>query len=316
MSELGATRGATTSSPRRPPCGPAPTTPPPLRAPAALPTQRWHQSPPVADPGCISVEWSGASRGVVNTLAALGAGVEFIATEHQPNHRTAASLHLPAFAATVRRACGCEASLAATGQPVGPAELFGWAYERPTGRLLRSVPYTPSSWLPERRRSDPRRLDYGPFAPIGGTPQDRVWFTNLNDLKWGFTCLLVPAAAPEQNAQAIAGMTTLIDHVLLSRPGDADEAFHWDLHPGSSAAELVGYDAWTVRTSPGRIIVIRLTTSHGRASSNDDTTSPRPRTRRISAPRRWLEPTSRRLAAPRQRSDQTTPSCDPTGSLS
>jgi hypothetical protein len=203
------------------------------------------------------VAWSGPSRALCAALAALDAGVEFIACEHPPTGRTAAALHLDAMAATVGRPCGCEPQLAATGRRVAPAELFGWAYDRPTGRLLRNVDDTPWSWQPRRGARNRARPGYGPFAPIAGPPEQSVWFDDLNNLEWGFACWLVPAGATDRDAQAIAGLTVLIDHVLLARPGNDSEAFHWELHGGPNHVAVVGYDAWTVRTSPRRIVVIR-----------------------------------------------------------
>jgi len=226
--------------------------------PAAAGSQR---PSPSDDPACTTVAWSGSSSAPCAALAALGAGVELIACEHRPTDRTTAALHLGAIAATVGRPCGCKPQLAATGRRVAPGELFGWAYDRPTGRLLHNVDDTAWSWQPRRRGRNRPRPGYGPFASIAGQPEDGVWFDDLNDLEWGFACWLVPGGATDRDAQAIARLTVLIDQVLLARTGNDSEAFHCELHGGPNHSAVVGYDAWTVRTSPRRIVVIRAAAS-------------------------------------------------------
>ena len=64
-------------------------------------------------------------------------------------------------------------------------------------------------------------------------------------------------ACLDADALRIEALIALVDKVVLSAPSDPAEAFRWELHPYGDDAVVPGYDVWTVRAAPDRIVVVR-----------------------------------------------------------
>jgi len=197
-------------------------------------------------------------REVLLALAALRCGVEMVACKHLPSRASPLAMHRAALDAVYAEGDSAR-DFSATAQRIGADELFGWAYDRLERRLLRVADDVDAVAAQAGRWVSGGVAGYGPFRWVSGDtgPDGLVWIDDRRWSEWGFACLVLPARVSDADALRIEALIALVDKVVLSAPSDPAEAFRWELHPYGDDAVVPGYDVWTVRAAPDRIVVVR-----------------------------------------------------------
>jgi hypothetical protein len=204
------------------------------------------------------VEWTGRAATIVHRLGELGSGVGFIACEHAPSSAAARDLHYGALISAFGVGPFHHGRFGrATETRIGMNELFGWAYDREAQRLLRPADNDSANSAQVRRWEGQSAPGYGPFVSPAGDDDHLVWIDDLWSLQDGFACLLLSPRASPSIATEIEALAQKVDKLILGSPADDVEAFRWQLADIREHSGFVGYDAWTVRTSSQRIVVVR-----------------------------------------------------------